>query len=127
MADAAGGGAALRAARAAAAVAVSTAERLHRVGATAASPSELDRLLHPLVVDAVRLRLAGWQPAWNSAGALDAYLSGHRTAPLPAAPAPTARPARRLPCSARRPWSAARGSAAAAERRTCAPRRTVPA
>ena len=57
-----------------AAVALSTAERLHRIGATAASPSELDRLLSPVVVEPARLRAAGWAPAWTTAGALDAHL-----------------------------------------------------
>ena len=57
-----------------AAVAVSTAERLHRVGATRASPHELDRLLHPLVVDTARLQDAGWTPTWTAADALTAHL-----------------------------------------------------
>ena len=59
-----------------AAVAVSTAERLHRTGLTPASPHELDRLLHPLVVEGGRLRAAGWEPAWTNAGALEAHLAG---------------------------------------------------
>lgn len=57
-----------------ASVAVSTAERLHRVGATAGSPAELERLLHPFAVEGARLRAAGWEPAWTNAGALDAHL-----------------------------------------------------
>ena len=64
-----------------AAVALSTAERLHRVGVSAGSPAELDRLLAPLVVDPARLRAAGWQPSWTAADALAAHLAGRgRTA-----------------------------------------------
>lgn len=57
-----------------AAVALSTAERLHRIGATAGSPHEIDRLLHPLAVEATRLRAAGWTPAWTTAAALAVHL-----------------------------------------------------
>lgn len=57
-----------------AAVAMSTAERLHRIGVTAGSPHELDRLLFPLVVEPRRLRAAGWTPAWTNAAALAAHL-----------------------------------------------------
>ena len=57
-------------------VAVSTAERLHRVGLSTGSPAELDRLLSPLVVEPARLRAAGWEPAWTAADALDAHLAG---------------------------------------------------
>lgn len=57
-----------------AAVAVSTAERLVRIGATPGSPHEIDRLLSPLVVDTARLRAAGWAPAWTAADALAAHL-----------------------------------------------------
>ena len=57
-------------------VAVSTAERLHRVGLSAGSPAELDRLLSPLVVEPGRLTAAGWQPAWTAADALEAHLAG---------------------------------------------------
>ena len=57
-----------------AAVAVSTAERLHRIGATPGSPHEIDRLLHPLVLDTARLRATGWTPAWTSTEALLAHL-----------------------------------------------------
>lgn len=59
-----------------AAVVLSTAERLHRVGATTGSPHELDRLLHPLVVAPSRLPAAGWAPAWTCDGALEAHLVG---------------------------------------------------
>lgn len=57
------------------ALALSTAERLYRVGATSASPRELDRLLYPLVVEPRRLRDAGWAPAWTNTEALTAYLT----------------------------------------------------
>lgn len=66
-------------------VALSTAERLHRVGATSGSPRELDRLLHPLVVDAARLRALGWSPTWTNTAALTAHLADR--------PAPTGRAA----------------------------------
>lgn len=56
-----------------AAVAVSTAERLHRVGATGA-PHEVDRLLHPVVVEASALRAAGWKPSWTNESALTGHL-----------------------------------------------------
>ena len=57
-----------------AAVAQSTAERLHRLGITASSPHELDRLLAPIVVDTAVLRTAGWAPGWTNAAAVKAYL-----------------------------------------------------
>lgn len=58
------------------AVAVSTAERLHRLGVTPGSPHEIDRLLYPLVVAGDRLAAAGWTPAWSNADALTAHLEG---------------------------------------------------
>ncbi|MCU1591919.1 MAG: NAD-dependent epimerase/dehydratase, partial [Frankiales bacterium] len=58
-----------------AAVAVSTAERLHRLGVSASSPRELDHLLGPVVVASERLRAAGWAPAWTNEGALRAHLA----------------------------------------------------
>jgi nucleoside-diphosphate-sugar epimerase len=64
-----------------ASVAVSTAERLHRVGLTPGSPAELDRLLTPLVVDPARLTAAGWAPAWTSTEALLAYLTSRTATP----------------------------------------------
>ena len=57
-----------------AAVAISTAERLHRVGVTPGSPSELDRLQHPLVLQTARLRALGWTPGWTAADALAVHL-----------------------------------------------------
>jgi nucleoside-diphosphate-sugar epimerase len=56
-------------------VAVSTAERLHRTGLSASSPAELDRLLHPLVVEPRRLAEAGWTPSRTAADALAEHLS----------------------------------------------------
>lgn len=62
-------------------VAVSTAERLHRLGVSTGAPSELDGLLRPVVVDAARLRAAGWAPTWTNQAALAAHLAD---APPPA-------------------------------------------
>ena len=58
-----------------ASVALSTAERLHRVGLTNSSVRELDHLLGPLVVASDGLRKAGWQPAWTNDQALRAHLA----------------------------------------------------
>lgn len=58
-----------------AAVALSTAERLHRLGVTPGSPAELDLLLAPVVVRPARLRAAGWAPAWTGEAALRAHLA----------------------------------------------------
>lgn len=57
-------------------VATATAERLHRLGLTQASPRELDHLTAPLVVAADRLTKAGWEAQWTNAHALDSYLAG---------------------------------------------------
>jgi nucleoside-diphosphate-sugar epimerase len=57
-----------------ASVAVSTAERLHRLGVTTSS-RELDHLIAPLVVGSERLRDAGWTPAWSNEAALRAHLA----------------------------------------------------
>ncbi|MCU1599586.1 MAG: Nucleoside-diphosphate-sugar epimerase-like protein [Frankiales bacterium] len=53
-----------------AAVAFSTAERLHRAGVTASSPRELDHLLGPLVLECDQLLEAGWKPTWTNEEAL---------------------------------------------------------
>jgi uncharacterized protein YbjT (DUF2867 family) len=58
-----------------AAVALSTAERLHRLGVSSATPRELDHLLGPVVVGSTRLLAAGWAPAWTNETALRAYLA----------------------------------------------------
>jgi len=64
-----------------ASVALSTAERLHRAGLTSGSPSELDSLLAPVVVDPARLRAAGWAPTWTNESALLAHLAGRPAPP----------------------------------------------
>lgn len=64
-----------------ASVAMSTAERLHRVGLTPGSPAELDRLLTPLVVAPGRLTAAGWTPAWTATEALLAHLTTRSATP----------------------------------------------
>ena len=56
-------------------VAVGTAERLHRLGLTAAPPSELAYLVHPWVVDCARLRAAGWTPTRTNAEAVAEHLA----------------------------------------------------
>lgn len=57
------------------AVALSTAERLHRLGVSSSSPRDLDYLLGPVVVASDRLRAAGWAPAWSNEAALRAHLA----------------------------------------------------
>lgn len=57
------------------AVALSTAERLHRLGVSSSSPRDLDYLLGPVVVESSRLRAAGWTPAWSNEAALRAHLT----------------------------------------------------
>lgn len=75
-------------------VAVSTAERLHRLGVTTGSPRELDHLQAPLVVSSERLRAAGWAPMWTNEAALRAHLAARtgdsRTAAYTAAGATVA-------------------------------------
>ncbi|HVE74255.1 MAG TPA: NAD-dependent epimerase/dehydratase family protein [Mycobacteriales bacterium] len=56
-------------------VALSTAERLTRLGTSPAAPRELDRLLAPIVVASEQLRAAGWQPQWTNEAALLAHLA----------------------------------------------------
>lgn len=58
-----------------AAVALSTAERLHRAGVTTSSPRELDHLLGPLVLACDGLLAAGWRPGWTNEDALRAHLA----------------------------------------------------
>jgi nucleoside-diphosphate-sugar epimerase len=57
------------------AVALSTAERLHRLGVSSSSPRDLDYLLGPVVVGSSRLRAAGWTPAWSNEAALRAHVA----------------------------------------------------
>ena len=56
------------------AVAFATADRLHRVGALAAAPSDLHYLQYPWVVGSQQLRKTGWQPHWTNEAALRAHL-----------------------------------------------------
>lgn len=56
------------------AVALSTAERLHRLGVTTSSARELEALVAPVVVAGDGLRAAGWEPAWSNEAALAAHL-----------------------------------------------------
>jgi nucleoside-diphosphate-sugar epimerase len=56
-------------------VAVGTAERLHRLGITPAPPSELAYLVHPWVVEAARLRDAGWAPEHSNSDAVRDHLA----------------------------------------------------
>jgi nucleoside-diphosphate-sugar epimerase len=58
-----------------AAVVLSTAERLHRLGVSPGPPGELDALLAPVVVEPARLRAAGWHPEWTNEAALRAHLA----------------------------------------------------
>lgn len=64
-----------------AAVALSTAERLHRLGIAPGGPSDLHALLAPVVVEPQRLRAAGWRPAWTAEQALRAHLAALPPAP----------------------------------------------
>jgi nucleoside-diphosphate-sugar epimerase len=58
-----------------AAVAFSTAERLHRLGATPASSRDLQFLVYPWVVAGRRLAAAGWRPSIDNEAALRATLA----------------------------------------------------
>jgi nucleoside-diphosphate-sugar epimerase len=57
-----------------ASVAISTAERLHRIGITPAASSELSFLVHPLVVTCHALTAAGWTPGYDNEAALEVLL-----------------------------------------------------
>jgi len=57
-----------------ASVAISTAERLHRIGVTPAASSELSFLVHPLVVTCAALTEAGWTPAFDNEASLEVLL-----------------------------------------------------
>jgi molybdopterin synthase catalytic subunit/nucleoside-diphosphate-sugar epimerase len=57
-----------------ASVAISTAERLHRIGVTPAAASELSFLVHPLVVTTEALTSAGWHPEYDNEAALEVLL-----------------------------------------------------
>lgn len=58
-----------------ASVAISTAERLHRLRISSGSPRELDHLLAPLVVPSTALRAVGWEPQWTNEAALRSHLA----------------------------------------------------
>lgn len=58
------------------AVALSTADRLHKYGVVTSSPREVRHVLAPLVVSPDALRAAGWAPAWTNEEALLAHLAG---------------------------------------------------
>ncbi|ASU82722.1 NAD-dependent dehydratase [Nocardiopsis gilva YIM 90087] len=51
-----------------------TTQRLHRVGVTPASASEIKFLVYPCVVDCVTLREAGWRPTYDNTEALRVLL-----------------------------------------------------
>ncbi|WP_026413839.1 NAD-dependent epimerase/dehydratase family protein [Actinomadura oligospora] len=53
-----------------AAVTFGMAQRLHRLGMTPAPATDLHYVAYPWVVDAARLRAAGWKPAYDNATAL---------------------------------------------------------
>lgn len=57
-----------------AAVAIGTAERLHRLGLSPAPASELQYVMHPWVVPSTRLRDAGWRPVHDNTTALEVLL-----------------------------------------------------
>ena len=52
----------------------STAQRLHRIGVTPAPATDLRYVVYPWVVDAARLRAAGWRAAYDNAAAMAAML-----------------------------------------------------
>lgn len=55
-------------------VTFSTAQRLHRIGVTPAPATDLHYVVYPWVVDAARLRKAGWRPAYDNAAAMVAMI-----------------------------------------------------
>jgi len=61
-----------------AAVAMSTAERLQRLGMTTSSPRELDHLQGSLVLASDGLRRRGWEPLWSNEKALQDHLARRR-------------------------------------------------
>ncbi|MGD9955445.1 MAG: NAD-dependent epimerase/dehydratase family protein [Candidatus Nanopelagicales bacterium] len=63
-----------------AALALATAERLHRVGVTPAPASELAYAMHPLVVSSATLRGLGWRPEHTNEDNLEAVLAEVRGA-----------------------------------------------
>jgi nucleoside-diphosphate-sugar epimerase len=61
-----------------AAMAIGTVERLHRIGVTPASASELQFLVHPCIVRTGRLSAAGWRPTYDNVTALQVLLDEAR-------------------------------------------------
>lgn len=57
-----------------AAVAVATADRLHRIGVLSSPSSDLDFLIHPWVVGTQQLHALGWRPKWTNDAALREHL-----------------------------------------------------
>jgi nucleoside-diphosphate-sugar epimerase len=51
-----------------------TAQRLHRAGITPAPVTDLRYVVYPWVVDCQVLRVAGWRPSYDNAGALEVLL-----------------------------------------------------
>jgi nucleoside-diphosphate-sugar epimerase len=59
-----------------AALALGTAERLHRLGVTAAPASELAYVSQPWVVPSTVLRAVGWAPTWDNVSCFELLLEG---------------------------------------------------
>jgi nucleoside-diphosphate-sugar epimerase len=59
-----------------AALALATAERLHRLGVTTSPASELAYVSQPWVVPSTALRAAGWTPAWDNESCFELMLEG---------------------------------------------------
>jgi nucleoside-diphosphate-sugar epimerase len=59
-----------------AALALGTAERLHRLGVTTAPASELAYVSYPWVVPSTALRAAGWTPTWDNVSCFELLLEG---------------------------------------------------
>ncbi|WP_184583121.1 NAD-dependent epimerase/dehydratase family protein [Lipingzhangella halophila] len=62
-------------------VAFSATQRLHRVGITPATSSEMKFLVYPCVVDCRTLREAGWRPAYDNETSLRALLEARTGKP----------------------------------------------
>jgi nucleoside-diphosphate-sugar epimerase len=59
-----------------AALALGTAERLHRLGVTSSPASELAYVSQPWVVPSTALRAAGWSPTWDNESCFELMLEG---------------------------------------------------
>ena len=60
------------------AMAIATADRLHRAGVTPATPTELEFLVHPWVVETGKLTEAAWRPAYDNEAAFRVLLEEAR-------------------------------------------------